>query len=141
MENSTDVIIIIIKEFIPTKCYRFRVLFTTLTTCFKQCPHQAKANAKAKIFFDVCRFVLWSLPTVPWSFSLSRSFSLGVGRTLVRMGYYTKVPNGIISNVNLWTVETLKHFQSTLPEKKNDRLFQLRRDVDPVVDAATIGAW
>ena len=40
--------------------------------------HQAKVNVKAKKFFDVSNFFLWSLPIVLWSFSLSRSLSLGV---------------------------------------------------------------
>ena len=48
----------------------------------KACPHQAKANAKAKIFFDVSRLFFWSL--VLWSLTLSRLLSLGVNRPLDR---------------------------------------------------------
>ena len=48
----------------------------------KTWPHQAKANAKAKLFFDVCALFFSSLPIVLWSFSPSRSLSLGVNRPL-----------------------------------------------------------
>ena len=42
--------------------------------------------AKAKIFFDVWIFFLWSIPTVLWSFSLSLLLSLGVNRDLPAVG-------------------------------------------------------
>ena len=53
-----------------------------LLLSLKACPHQAKANAKAKIFFDVSRLFFWSL--VLWSLSLSRLLSLGLNRPLDR---------------------------------------------------------
>ena len=55
-------------------------LRVSLIAGLKAFPHQAKA----KIFFNVCRLYFWSLPIVLWSFSLSRSLLLGVNKSLGR---------------------------------------------------------
>ena len=43
--------------------------------------HRDQAKAKAKIFFDFMPLIRWFLPTILWSFSLSLSLLLDVGRS------------------------------------------------------------
>ena len=66
----------------PLRCvHMMRLGLRLRLVTVKTCPHQAKVNAKAKIFFDVCRYFFFlSQPIVLWSFLLSRS--LNVNRLL-----------------------------------------------------------
>ena len=65
-------------------------IFQWLTICIsfycertiKAYSHQAKTEAKAKIFFDVLSFILWSFLLVIWSFSLLLPLPLGVNGPL-----------------------------------------------------------
>ena len=59
----------------------FLILVDNKKLCYRVVrvsPHQAKANAKAKIFFDVLLLILWSFQIVLWSFSLSPSLGVGI---------------------------------------------------------------